>query len=169
MEDYNSKYSGEQVEALLDQVASGNAGGGITVETDPIFSASPASSITDEKMAEWDNKYTKPSGGIPKSDLESGVQTSINRADTSLQIEMFGNMEIITLNGLAGRRTGMVYALPHDATGDEDDILLSRNAVKTINGESILGRGDITVGGVSEDYVDNAIANAITNAINASY
>lgn len=27
MEDYNSKYSGEQVEALLDQVASGNAGG----------------------------------------------------------------------------------------------------------------------------------------------
>lgn len=28
MADYNSKYSGEQVEALLDQVASGNAGGG---------------------------------------------------------------------------------------------------------------------------------------------
>lgn len=28
MADFNSKYSGEQVEALLDQVASGNAGGG---------------------------------------------------------------------------------------------------------------------------------------------
>lgn len=28
MEDFNSKYSGEQVEQLLDQVASGNAGGG---------------------------------------------------------------------------------------------------------------------------------------------
>lgn len=28
MADYNSKYSGEQVEDLLDQVASGNAGGG---------------------------------------------------------------------------------------------------------------------------------------------
>lgn len=28
MEDFNSKYSGEQVEALLDQVANGNAGGG---------------------------------------------------------------------------------------------------------------------------------------------
>lgn len=26
--DYNSKYSGEQIDALLDQVASGNAGGG---------------------------------------------------------------------------------------------------------------------------------------------
>lgn len=59
MEDFNSKYSGEQVEALLDQVASGNAGGGgggIAVETDPIFSASPAASITEAKIAEWDGK-----------------------------------------------------------------------------------------------------------------
>jgi hypothetical protein len=29
---------------------------GTTIETDPVFSASPAASITDEKMAEWDNK-----------------------------------------------------------------------------------------------------------------
>lgn len=55
--DYNSKYSGEQVEALLDQVASGNAGGGggITVETDPIFSASPAASITEEEIVAWND------------------------------------------------------------------------------------------------------------------
>lgn len=31
-------------------------GGGVSVETDPIFSASPAASITDEKIAEWDRK-----------------------------------------------------------------------------------------------------------------
>lgn len=55
MADFNSKYTGEQVEQLLDQVASGNAGGGggITVETDPIFSASPAATITEEMIAEW--------------------------------------------------------------------------------------------------------------------
>lgn len=45
----------------------------ITVETDPVFSASPAASITEEKKAEWDGKYTKPSGGIPASDLASDV------------------------------------------------------------------------------------------------
>lgn len=60
MADFNSKYSGEQVEAILDSVANGEAGGGggggITVETDPVFSASPAASITEEKKAEWDNK-----------------------------------------------------------------------------------------------------------------
>ena len=58
MEDFQSKYTGEQVEQLLDQVASGNAGGGggITVETDPIFSASPAASISVEQIVEWDDK-----------------------------------------------------------------------------------------------------------------
>lgn len=30
-------------------------------------------------------KYTKPSGGIPKTDLASGVQASLDKADTALQ------------------------------------------------------------------------------------
>jgi hypothetical protein len=62
MEDFQSKYSGEQVEAILDLVANGEAGGGgggITVETDPVFSASPAASITEAKKAEWDAKATE--------------------------------------------------------------------------------------------------------------
>lgn len=41
------------------------------------------------------------------------------------------------------------------------------NKFKTINGESLVGEGDITIsGGVSEDYVNTAIANAITNTLN---
>lgn len=175
MEDFNSKYSGEQVEALLDQVASGNVGGGsggggITVELDPVFSASPAATITEDKKAEWDSKYSKPSGGIPESDLASDVQTSLGKADNSLQVEKFLGMDIVTVNGFAGGSAEMVYALPHEATGDEDDVLLSSKTVKTINGESILGSGDITIsGGATEEYVNNAIANAITTVINASY
>ena len=55
MADYNSKYTGEQVEEFLDQIANGELGG-IVSETDPIFSASPAASITEEKKTEWDNK-----------------------------------------------------------------------------------------------------------------
>lgn len=96
--DYNSKYSGEQVEALLDQVASGNTGGGggggITVETDPVFSASPASSITNEKMTEWENKYNKPSGGIPQSDLAEEVKASLRKAE-----QYTGTVTEIKLNG----------------------------------------------------------------------
>ena len=39
---------------------------------------------TTEKQA-WNGKYTKPSGGIPKTDLTSEVQTSLGKADTALQ------------------------------------------------------------------------------------
>lgn len=36
------------------------------------------------------------------------------------------------------------YALPDQANGDEDDVLLSQQSVKTINGEAIYGSGDIS-------------------------
>ena len=60
MADFESKYSGEQVENLLDMVANGEAGGGggggIAVEIDPIFSASPAASITEADKQAWSGK-----------------------------------------------------------------------------------------------------------------
>lgn len=87
---YNSKYTGEQVEAILDSVANGEAGGGgggITVETDPVFSASPAASITEAKKTEWDSKYAKPSVGIPASDLASDVFLQGEKGDKGDQGE----------------------------------------------------------------------------------
>ena len=39
---------------------------------------------TGEKQG-WDAKYNKPSGGIPKTDLTTEVQTSLGKADTALQ------------------------------------------------------------------------------------
>lgn len=249
MEDFNSKYSGEQVEQLLDQVASGNAGGGggggITVETDPIFSASPAAGITEEQIVAWDDlaemvalldkdvatltgdvqgvqesltdldtirsgaakgatavqpsalgdyakssslakvatsgsytdlsdkptipsavtestvsgwgftkntgTYSKPSGGIPKSDLASDVQASLSNADNAVQKDMVGTLNIIEVEGVYDG--DYVYALPTAAAKntneDYDDIILSRGSVKTINGESIFGSGNIEISGGS--------------------
>lgn len=50
------------------------------------------SGITSAKVATYDGyksqidgKYTKPTDGIPKTDLASGVQTSLGKADTALQ------------------------------------------------------------------------------------
>jgi hypothetical protein len=47
-------------------------------------------------------------------------------------------------------------------------ILVSGQNIKTINGESILGEGDIVIkgGGVTEEYVNDAIAEAITTTLN---
>ena len=41
--------------------------------------------ITAAERTAWNNKYDKPSTGIPKSDLASSVQASLDKADTALQ------------------------------------------------------------------------------------
>lgn len=41
--------------------------------------------VTDTQIGVWNAKYDKPSGGIPKTDLASDVQTSLGKADTALQ------------------------------------------------------------------------------------
>ena len=64
-----------------------NDSGFISTETDPVFTASVAHGITSTDVTNWNNKgtYSKPSGGIPKTDLASAVQTSLGKADTALQ------------------------------------------------------------------------------------
>jgi len=46
--------------------------------------------------------YSKPSGGIPKSDLASAVQTSLEKADTALQ-----TAPVTSVNGMTGAVTGL--------------------------------------------------------------
>lgn len=41
--------------------------------------------VTAAQKQTWNGKYTKPSDGIPKSDLASSVQTSLGKADSALQ------------------------------------------------------------------------------------
>ena len=75
---YNSKYTGEQVEGYLDQIANGEIGGGIEVETDPIFSASPAATITNEDKTSWSGKQDAI------SDLET-IRDGASKGATALQ------------------------------------------------------------------------------------
>lgn len=91
--------------------------------------------------------YSKPSTGIPKTDLENDVQNALNKAENAASKDKVGDMDVLPTQGFFEQSNGAVYALPNSSTGDEDDILLSRDTVKTINGESIFGSGNITIGG----------------------
>ena len=51
--------------------------GAITSESDPVFSASAAAGITSGDITAWNGKYTKPSGGVPVSDLNSTAQSRL--------------------------------------------------------------------------------------------
>lgn len=41
--------------------------------------------VTTSDKSNWNGKYDKPVGGIPKTDLDSSVQTSLGKADTAIQ------------------------------------------------------------------------------------
>ena len=51
--------------------------GAITTETDPVFVASAAYGISSSDISSWNGKYTKPSSGIPATDLTSTVQSRL--------------------------------------------------------------------------------------------
>lgn len=41
--------------------------------------------VTTAEINAWNNKYTKPASGIPKSDMAEDVQASLNKANSALQ------------------------------------------------------------------------------------
>lgn len=101
------------------------------------------SSVTESTVSGWGftkntGTYSKPSTGIPKTDLASAVQTSLGKADTALQSEQYkGTVTGVKING----------------------------STKTPNTDGIVDLGTIEAGGVTEEYVNNAIASAITTTL----
>ena len=154
------------------------------------------SAVTESTVSDWGftkntGTYSKPSGGIPKSDLDSSVQTSLGKADTALQsyTEQYkgtvtgvkvngstkspssGTVDIgnvvtsVKINGSSKSPSsgvvdlGTVITAHQDISGKQDK-LVSGTSIKTVNGESLLGSGDITIsggsGGGSTSIIDTA-------------
>lgn len=86
------------------------AGWGFTKNTGTY--SKPSGGIPDSDIASaatWNAKgtYSKPSGGIPKTDFDSAVQTSLNKADTALQdgVNLTNNLGFCYVNVGAGQTT----------------------------------------------------------------
>lgn len=100
------------------------------------------SAVTESTVSGWGftkntGTYSKPSSGIPKSDLASAVQTSLGKADTALQ--------------------------SHQDISGKQDKLVSGTNIKTINGTSILGSGNIIINGSGEGSSSNGNAYQLVN------
>lgn len=157
MEDFNSKYSGEQVEELLDMVANGEVGGGIEAETDPIFSASPAASITDAKKAEWDGKQDAIADlATIRSGAEKGataLQSIPEEYVTESELSAKGYATTAQLDGKVDKVEGKQLSAENFTSGlkskleslnNYDDTELS-NALATLRGDfDKLVSGDTT-------------------------
>lgn len=97
----STAYAGDKGKALADKLAGIAAGAEVNVQSDwnVTDTASDAyiknkptipSAVTESTVSGWGftkntGTYSKPSGGIPKTDLASAVQTSLGKADTALQ------------------------------------------------------------------------------------
>ena len=66
--------------------------------------------LTEEQ---YKGTYTKPEGGIPKSDLSSAVQTSLGKADTALQSEQYkGTVTSVKVGSTSYSPSNGVVSLP---------------------------------------------------------
>lgn len=129
-------------------------------------------------------KYTKPSGGIPKTDLASGVQDSLDLADSALQSisssdvtaalgytpynstnpNGYTKVESSSTNGnikINGSET-TVYTLPNNVATTSDVTAVS-NRVTTIEGEIPSQASS------SNQLADKAFVNSSINALAAYY
>ena len=92
-----SKLAGIETGAEVNDVTSVNGQTGAVV-----LDADDVGALPDNTTASDLGAYVKPSGGIPKSDLASAVQTSLNKADTALQ-----SAPVTSVNGRTGAVTGL--------------------------------------------------------------
>ena len=80
--------SGETIGKHFGKIAKHMEDGSIHHTVDDVLSSTSENPVQNKIIkAELDKKgtYSKPTDGIPKSDLASAVQTSLNKADTALQ------------------------------------------------------------------------------------
>lgn len=210
----------------------GSGGGGIAVETDPVFSASPAASITEDDKEAWNNKvsysakdfsvvyadgfmtsegdgfvfpntpaaqaeqgfvlatlddipnaltesdiiamgftkntgtYSKPSTGIPKTDLETSVQASLGKADTAVQPEDLKDEVYIADFTMYSLRTGMNSGTDVDC--NMQALVAAMNANKVIlvrEDEDSAYKGVYVLNGFAEDLLYFSIVDTSGNIL----
>lgn len=75
----NSSFTSDQWAAITSGITSGK------VATYDAHVINTTIHITGSERTTWNEKYSKPSSGIPASDLASAVQTSLGKADSAYQ------------------------------------------------------------------------------------
>ena len=117
---------------------------------------------TAEEKASWNGKYTKPTTGIPASDLDESVQADINSGAMSYEMASEANGKVSLLLGSYGEE---IPDLKNEL-GKKQDKLVSGTSIKTVNGASLLGSGNITT--PKTTVVDNLTSTSGTDALSAN-
>ena len=82
-----------------------------------------------------DDKYVKPTNGIPKTDLAADVQTSLSKADTALQ----------THQSLAAYRTAFAQDVIDSGLGDRIEVIEGKEAGWDAKQDKLIAGDNITI------------------------
>ena len=134
---------------------------------DLIDAPSIPQAVSETTVANWGftkntGTYSKPTGGIPKSDLHTSIQDSLTKADTALQSETYrGTVTGVKINGSTKTQSNGIVDLgtvitSHQSLSGKQDLLVSGTNIKTINGQSILGNGNLVISGENTSGPSNS-------------
>lgn len=145
-------------EDAFDTAGSAAAVLGSSADTSDKATVYGAKAAATAAQATADSKYSKPSGGIPKTDLASAVQTSLGKADGSVQSVATGSTNgTVSVDGTDVKVKGLAD-LAYKSSVSKSDVGLGsvinagRDTTPTANSTNY-----ITSGGVKA-YVDSAIS-----------
>ena len=145
-------------EDAFDTAGSAAAVLGSSADTSDKATVYGAKAAATAAQATANSKYSKPSGGIPKTDLASAVQTSLGKADSSVQSVTTGSTNgTVSVDGTDVKVKGLAD-LAYKSSVSKSDVGLGnvvnagRDTTPTANSTNY-----ITSGGV-KSYVDSVIS-----------
>ena len=117
---YQTNYVYGYVDGAWTALLPYGGGGGSSITVDSALSSTSENPVQNKVIkAALDGKgtYSKPNGGIPKTDLASAVQTSLGKADTALQEhqDISGKQDTLIASGAAVGQIAKITAV--DANG----------------------------------------------------
>ena len=112
-----TKASGSDYDAAWQTPSAGGSVDSVNGQTGTVvLDADDVGALPDTTTAADLGAYVKPSGGIPKTDLASDVQTSLGKADTALQ-----TAPVTSVNGQTGVVTLSIPTVPTNVSAFTND------------------------------------------------
>lgn len=133
-------------------ISSGSGGGSTGSETDPVFNSSPAAGITTSNIASWNAKQNALVSGQNIKTIngqnilgEGNITIESNPSEGGETYTAGTNIEITEDKVINNLLTNV-----SQLTNDSGYI----NQTKTVNGESIIGEGNILIGADNTAFID---------------
>lgn len=126
----------------------------------------------DGYQSKIDEKYTKPSTGIPKTDLAEGVQTSLEAADNAVSTDAFNTFKAQNTKDIAdAKAAGTAASAALESYKSTNEAALAKKVDKTItvNGHALSANVTVTKGDVGLGSVVNAGQDTVPTANSTKY